>query len=146
MATDIVLASELGAEFDLGVIQAGKIRLKLGTGLAIQPDGTIVSSIQDISTTSIVPRTWAGTSVSGAVASAEATTANALELSDGSFVATGRLNWNAHGLTIGAYYYTSQTTAGAVTDLQPTTGWVQRLFFVADANTLLVNVQEAYSV
>lgn len=45
MASGIVLSTELGPEFEVtGSIQVGKIRLKLGDGLAIQPDGTIVTT------------------------------------------------------------------------------------------------------
>jgi hypothetical protein len=39
--SDLVTGSILGIEFDLGSIQAGKIRLKLGAGLAISPTGVI---------------------------------------------------------------------------------------------------------
>lgn len=39
-----ILTTDLGSEFDLGNIQANKVRLKLGTGLAIQVDGTIIAS------------------------------------------------------------------------------------------------------
>lgn len=42
---DPITAIELGPEFDpTGSIQSGKIRLKIGNGLSIQPDGTIVAS------------------------------------------------------------------------------------------------------
>ena len=47
---DPVIGSEFGPEFDLGTIQTDKIRLKLGAGLAIQPDGTIVSTITNTDT------------------------------------------------------------------------------------------------
>ena len=43
MADDIIIGSELGPEFDLGSIQSGRIRLKLGAGLSILPDGTITA-------------------------------------------------------------------------------------------------------
>lgn len=42
MATEnIVVENELGPEFDVGNIQANRIRLKLGDYLAIRPDGTM---------------------------------------------------------------------------------------------------------
>lgn len=41
--SDLVRGANLGPEFDLGVIQANTVRLKIGAGLAIQPDGTIVA-------------------------------------------------------------------------------------------------------
>ena len=129
MATDIVLASELSDQFDVGVLEANKIRLKF-----------------DAITTALTPKTWAGATINDAVASAEATTCNAMELSDGTYMATGRVSWAAHGLTVGSYYYLDQATAGAVTALQPTTGLVQRLFFVPDTDSVLVNVQEAYTI
>jgi len=42
---DIVTGNDLGIEFDIGTIQAGKIRLKIGSNLAIAPDGTISAII-----------------------------------------------------------------------------------------------------
>ena len=48
---DPLIGSELGIEFDQGVIQANTIRLKIGSGLAIQPDGTIVATSAPTSTT-----------------------------------------------------------------------------------------------
>lgn len=42
--SEVVTPTNLGPEFDLGAIQAGKVRLKIGAGLAIQPDGTIVAT------------------------------------------------------------------------------------------------------
>lgn len=42
--SDLVTRSNLGPEFDLGNIQADKIRLKLGSGLVIAPDGTVSST------------------------------------------------------------------------------------------------------
>lgn len=49
----IVIESELGSEFDIGNIQTGKIRLKLGNGLTIAPDGTISASLGTIPTTNV---------------------------------------------------------------------------------------------
>ena len=46
---DPVLGAELGPEFDVDeLIQSGKVRLKLGSGLAIQVDGTIVRTTSTI--------------------------------------------------------------------------------------------------
>jgi len=45
MANDIVIGGELGPEFSIGGIQANKIRLKLGSGITIQPDGSITSAL-----------------------------------------------------------------------------------------------------
>lgn len=42
--SDLVTGNILGPEFDKGNIQANTIRLKIGSGLAIQPDGTIVAA------------------------------------------------------------------------------------------------------
>jgi len=41
MTDDILLGSELGPEFDRNQM-LGQVKLKIGSGLAIQPDGTIV--------------------------------------------------------------------------------------------------------
>lgn len=53
MANELVISGELGAEFDIGNIQSGKIRLKLGSGLSIQPDGTIVATLGSLPTTTV---------------------------------------------------------------------------------------------
>lgn len=39
--SQLVVNNNLGPEFDFGTIQNNRIRLKLGSGLAIAPDGTI---------------------------------------------------------------------------------------------------------
>ena len=45
MASQVVKPENLGAEFDTsGTVEVDKIRLKLGAGLSILPDGTIISS------------------------------------------------------------------------------------------------------
>lgn len=48
-----------------------------------------------------------------------------------------------HGYTIGQYYYLTSTT-NVYTDIKPTTGIIQQLFYVIDADTLLVDIQNYY--
>lgn len=43
--SNLTTPNNFGPEFDFGNIQANKIRLKIGAGLAIQPDGTIVNAL-----------------------------------------------------------------------------------------------------
>lgn len=47
----LVTDTNLGPEFDIGNIQASQIRLKIGSGLAIAPDGTI--SVTPLNTTTV---------------------------------------------------------------------------------------------
>lgn len=145
MSGDIVTGGDLGPEFDLGNIQTDKVRLKLGAGLAIQPDGTIVAT-SAFATTAVTAKSWNGATISDAQADLEATLCDALELSTGAILNTGAVTWTGHGLTVGAWYFLSQSVAGGVTDALPAAGWVQRLFFVSDADTVLVHVQEGYQL
>lgn len=63
MSNDILIGNELGPEFDKGNIQSGKVRLKLGQGLAIAPDGTI--SRTGVSTTIYHERYAGRTNIGG---------------------------------------------------------------------------------
>lgn len=138
-----VFIQNLSAQFDLGTIEPNKIRMKIGGSLSTLPDGTI-SNIPV--TTSITPKSWNGATVNDAIADLDANVANALELSNGAYVTSGRIDWSGHGLTVGSYYYLSQSTAGDITTTVPATGLVQRLFFVPAADYVLVEVQEAYEL
>jgi hypothetical protein len=95
-------------------------------------------------TTSLVPQVHNGTTYVGAKA-VDPEFADVMLLSDGTRQHTGKIKYTGHGLTVGKYYYTSQTTAGAITDVKPTTGWVQQLFFVEDANTIQLDIEEAWN-
>ena len=138
-----VFTQNLSAQFDLGNIEPNKVRVKIGGSLSTLADGTI-SNIPV--TTSITPKSWAGATINDAIADVDANVANALELSDGSYITSGRVDWAAHGLVVGSYYYLSQSTAGDVTDTQPVSGLVQRLFFVPATDYVLVEIQEAYTL
>lgn len=50
---EVVTPNNLGPEFDIGTIQGSKIRLKLGSGLSILPDGTIVASLAALNTAQV---------------------------------------------------------------------------------------------
>jgi hypothetical protein len=95
-------------------------------------------------TTSLTPQVHNGTTYVGAKA-VDPEFADTMLLSDGTRQHTGKITYTGHGLTVGKYYYTSQTTAGAITDVKPTTGWVQQLFFVEDANTIQLDIEEAWN-
>lgn len=95
------------------------------------------------STTSLQAQVFQGAAFVAAQANADANVADILLLSDGSRLESGKLTYTAHGLTVGAYYYLSQTVAGGITAVRPNTGLVQRVLFVEDANTLHVDVEPA---
>jgi hypothetical protein len=65
-----------------------------------------------------------------------------------SFVAVvwgvARINMPAHGMTLDATYYISQTVLGGVTSVIPTTGIINPVFYVLDANNLLVLASPAW--
>jgi|13_taG_2_1085334.scaffolds.fasta_scaffold00468_27 hypothetical protein len=52
----------------------------------------------------------------------------------------GRVESDAHGFTIGEYYYLSETVAGSPVTTEPSTGFSNPLFYVEDANTLQIKV------
>lgn len=54
-AGDPLIGLELGPEFDQGNIQTSRIRLKIGSGLAILPSGTIVATQNEL----LLPVTFA---------------------------------------------------------------------------------------
>jgi len=58
----------------------------------------------------------------------------------------GAVTVTGHGLSVGEYYWLDQTTAGALTDVKPSTGVAQSLLYVRDANTLSISVEPSYSV
>ena len=97
--------------------------------------------------TGVVPVYMSSTNTySNAIANTELTCADALKTNQGELLFTGAYNVPAHGYSIGNYYFLSQTVAGAITTTRPTSGYCQDLFFVLDAETLLVNVRQAYNL
>lgn len=96
-------------------------------------------------TTSLTPQYGNGTTHVNAIASAAATVADVIKLSDGSLVNNEDVvTWTGHGLAIHNWYYLSSTTAGGYTTTPPSSpNLVQRLFYTQDANTVKIQVQEA---
>jgi hypothetical protein len=111
-----------------------------GTTWTLRP-----TPVASLTTTSISPKVYQSGSFVNAQANLEANVADLLQLSDGSRIHTGEVTWTGHGLTVGAWYYLSQTTPGAYTTTRPTSGLVQQLFFVEDANTIHVDIEEAWN-
>lgn len=98
-----------------------------------------------LETTSIVPKVSLDlTTYVDAQASSAANCAGVLELSGGEMIASGLVKFTGHGLTQKTHYYLDQTTAGAMTDTEPATGIIQRLFYVVDVDHIAVNVQEGW--
>ena len=99
-------------------------------------------------TTSLTPQYGNGTTHVNAQANAETTIADVIKLSDGSLVNNEDIvTWTGHGLTLHAWYYLDPTTPGGYTTVPPIApNYSQRLFYVVDANTVKVNVQEAQVV
>jgi hypothetical protein len=89
-----------------------------------------------------------GTSWVKAIATSELTQAThivSMTLDANNFIAenSARIEVPSHGLTVGAYYYLSQTTAGASTSLQPLSGLDNQLFKVESVDFILVDVKRA---
>lgn len=96
-------------------------------------------------TTSITPVVYDGTGYVPAQADAEENLADLIELSDGTRLHDGKLVWENHGLEVGQWYYLSQDAAGGYTVGHEPTGWAQQLFFVEDANTIHVDIEEGWN-
>lgn len=104
----------------------------------------IVASV--IPTTSITCQRFDGAAFVSAQADDIENVASALLLSTGIKIVTGRIQLAGHGFPVGAHLYLSQSTAGAITATEPTGGVLQRVGFVENASTILMNLQEAYSL
>ena len=96
-------------------------------------------------TTSLTPVYGTGTAYVGASNTALATVADQMRLSDGSIVDDVDVTWTGHGLTVHAWYYLDAATGG-YTSTKPTSGFIQQLFFVKDANTIHIDIEQAAEV
>lgn len=96
-------------------------------------------------TTSIVAQYGNGSAHVNAQANAASTVADVLKLSDGTLVNNeDKITWTGHGLAIHNWYFLDATVPGGYTNVPPVDpNYIQRLFYVEDANTIKVNVQEA---
>jgi hypothetical protein len=96
-------------------------------------------------TTSLTAQYGNGTTHVAARANSATTVADVMRLSDGSLVNNEDIvTWVSHGLQLHAWYFLSDITAGGYTPTPPTNpSFVQRLFYVVDANTVKIAVQEA---
>ena len=112
-----------------------------GTTWTLRPTPTA-----QLTTTSIVPKVYQSGAYVNAQANIEANVADLIQLSDGSRIHDGEVTWTGHGLTVGAWYYLDQSAPGGYTTTRPTSGLVQQLFFVEDANTIHVDIEEAWTV
>jgi hypothetical protein len=97
-------------------------------------------SIAVISSTSLLAQTYSATGYVAAKTDAITNVADVIKLSNGQYITHGIVTLLNHGYSIGHYYYLSDT--GTFTRSSSGT-IVQRLFFVLDANTLLIDVQPA---
>lgn len=97
------------------------------------------------STTSLTVQYGNGTTHVNARADSMDTVADVVKLSDGSLINNEDVVlWENHGLNIHSWYFTSPTIAGGYTDVPPSApNYIQRLFYVVDANHIKIQVQEA---
>lgn len=121
--------------------QNGKVLTSDASGNATWQDLPSVAP----ETTLLQPKVYATSSYVDAIANTNDNVADAFLLSDGTYLNSGRITFTGHPYTVGSWYYLDQSSAGAVTSTKPTTGLVQQLFFVEDANTLLVNIEPVLS-
>lgn len=74
---------------------------------------------------------------SGALAEGVITAATATTITIG-FDGVHRVS--GHGKTVGSWYYTSQSVAGGAGAI-PATGWQQRVYYVIDADMILIKAE-----
>jgi hypothetical protein len=122
---------------------AGDTWIVDANGDAIKAGST--SSATTKVTTSLTPQYGNGSAHVNAQANAAATVADVLKLSDGTFVNNeDKITWTGHGLTVHAWYFLDAAAPGGYTTTPPVSpNYSQRLFYVEDANTVKVNIQEA---
>lgn len=100
--------------------------------------------LEDIKiTTSITPQVYLGASYLDAQADVLNNVSDVILLDNGFFCESGKLEFPSHGFVVGDYYYLDQNTPGAVTNVVPTSGISQRLFFVEDPNILHIDIERA---
>ena len=99
-------------------------------------------SSKSYKTTSLTPVYGTGSAYVNASNTALATVADQMKLSGGEIVDDVDVTWTGHGLTVHAWYYLDAATGGYTT-VKPTTGYVQQLFFVKDANTIHIDIEQA---
>lgn len=58
----------------------------------------------------------------------------------------GQVTITSHGFTVGEYYFLDATVAGTPTATEPSSGYSCPLFYVLDANTLIINVYRPSSI
>lgn len=69
--------------------------------------------------------------------------ADLIQLSDNTYLRSGKVTWTGHGLTVGSWYYIDNT-AGGYTSTQPNSDLIQKFFFVEDSNTIHVDIHQGY--
>ena len=89
--------------------------------------------------------TWLKASAALGTSIAQAVVSQVIDVNTIKVVYSGILTATAHGKTVGEYYFLDQTVAGTTTATQPTTGIVQQIYFVKDANTLLIDISNAFT-
>ena len=116
---------------------------KTGTNLDDAPDIDTVNweSLKSIyTTTSLTTQFYSGATWTSAQSDEVVNIATVMLLSGGERVSQAVVTHTAHGYNIGEYYYLT-AVAGVYTNIKPTTGISQKLFFVLDVDTLLIDIQ-----
>ena len=79
------------------------------------------------------------------VKAAQAVISSVADVNTFTIVTSGAATISGHGLTVGEYYWLDQTTSGAITVTQPTSGATQQILHVRDANTVFVDIEQMSS-
>ncbi len=87
--------------------------------------------------------TWVAADVAAADTIATGIVSKVIDTNNFEVQSSGLITSNAHGLTVGDYYWLG---AGTLEIAQPTTGIIQELVLVLNANTVRVTINQAYSI
>lgn len=130
----------------LGVTSLPVFYYNTDTGNRYYVDGAGASFLieKGYITSSVTPVYYNGTSWVSASNTSDTTVAKAMRLSDGSIVNNVTVEYPSHGLDIGEIYYLDSVSGGYTKTPPSSPNYTQQLFIVKDANTIHIDIEQAY--
>lgn len=130
----------------LGVASLPTFYENTTTGIRYYIDANGVSKVIErasLTTTSLTP-VYYTTSWVNADNTTSTKVAKLMKLSDGSLVDDVDVTWTGHGLDVGEIYYLDSVSGGYTKTPPSSPNYTQQLFIVKDANTIHIDIEQAY--